>query len=29
VLNMAPPDQDMPRHMDVLFARWPEAAAAL
>jgi FkbM family methyltransferase len=23
VLNMAPPDYDMPRHMEVLFTRWP------
>ncbi len=26
MLNMAPPDHDMPRHMDALFTRWPDAA---
>lgn len=25
VLKMAPPDHDMPRHMDMLFTRWPES----
>ncbi|MCR8724050.1 FkbM family methyltransferase [Frigidibacter sp. ROC022] len=24
VLAMAPPDHDMPRHMDMLFTRWPQ-----
>lgn len=28
VIEMAPADHDMPRHMDLLFTRWPEAEGA-